>query len=132
LIPGNIPVSIPEWPYSPGTCDSRNGNFGWPLCHFKFLQIPLESAGMTRFRQESVGHDKDLSRCAFGDDSGDVLIVIRKVQLTKSNSVSSSAPFSPASSSSNCWATIDKSLRRFVKRGVEDEERGEISIGERL
>ena len=62
-------------------------------------------------------------RCAFGDDSGDVLIVIRKVQLTKSNSVLS--PFSLASSSSNCWATIDKSSRRFVKRGVEDEERGE-------
>ena len=63
-IPENILVSIPEWPYSPGTCDPWNGNFGWPLCHFKFLWIPAESTRMTGFWQESVGHDKDLS-CHF-------------------------------------------------------------------
>jgi len=29
-----------------------------------FLRIPLESTGMTGFRQESVGHDKDLMMLA--------------------------------------------------------------------
>src|SRR6266542_3367572 len=33
-IPGNIPVSILECPYSTGIYTPWNGNIGWPLCHF--------------------------------------------------------------------------------------------------
>ena len=59
-IPGIIPLSIPEWLHFRGICDPQNGNFGLPLCHFKFLWIPVELGHSSGFRQESVGHDKDL------------------------------------------------------------------------